>query len=170
MKYYFINTLDTNITKNLDKHTTIIYRNYDHNKIDEKLIINFKQVCKKLNIKFIVSNNLKLSLKLNLDGAYIPSFNKNFNHLSYSYPKNFLILGSAHNIKEIKIKESQKVKVIFISSLFRKNKNFLGLNKFKILNSYTKKNIIALGGISKKNINKLKLLNCYGFAGISYFR
>lgn len=162
--------MDTNITKNLDKNATIIYRNYDQNKIDEKLIIKFKQVCKKLNIKFIISNNLRLSLKFKLDGAYIPSFNKNFNHLSYSYPKNFLILGSAHNIKEIRTKESQKVGMIFISSLFKKNKNFLGLNKFKILNNYTKKNIIALGGISKKNINKLKLLNCSGFAGISYFR
>lgn len=160
--------MDTNITKNLDKNTTIIFRNYDHNNIDEKLIIKFKQVCKKLNIKFIISNNLKLSLKLNLDGAYIPSFNKNFNHLSYSYPKNFIILGSAHNIKEIRTKESQKVEMIFISSLFKK-KNFLGINKFKILNSYTKKNIVALGGISNNNLKKLNLTNCRGFAGISFF-
>jgi thiamine monophosphate synthase len=28
---------------------------------------------------------------------------------------------------------------------------------------------VALGGITNKNIKKLKLLNCFGFAGISYF-
>jgi len=28
---------------------------------------------------------------------------------------------------------------------------------------------VALGGISKKNIKKLKLSNCYEFAGISFF-
>jgi len=122
-----------------------------------------------LNIKFILSNNVKLSLKLNLDGAYIPSFNKRFEHLAYSYPKNFLILGSAHNLKEIRTKEIQKVKSIFISSLFKQNKNFLGINKFKILNNYTKKKIIALGGVSKTNIKKLNLLICFGFDGISYF-
>ena len=33
----------------------------------------------------------------------------------------------------------------------------------------TKKEIIVLGGISNKNLNKLKLINCVGFAGISYF-
>ena len=169
-KYYFINSLDTNFTKNLDNNTTIIYRNYAKDVLDEELILKFKYTCKKLNIKFILSNNFKLSLKLNLNGAYIPSFNKSFEHLSYSYPKNFLILGSAHNIKEIKIKESQKVDLIFISSLFKKNKNFLGTNKFKLLNNFTKKKIIALGGISKKNIKKLKLLGCNGFAGISYFK
>ena len=116
-----------------------------------------------------MSNNVKLSIKLNLDGAYIPSFNKNYQHLGYAYPNNFIILGSAHNIKEIRIKEIQKVEILFISSLFKKNKNFLGLNKFKLLTRYTKKQIVALGGISKNNKKKLKLINCFGFAGISYF-
>ena len=153
----------------MDRGTTIIYRDYSQNEVDEELILKFKKFCRKLNIKFILSNNVKLSLKLNLDGAYIPSFNKRFEHLAYSYPKNFLILGSAHNLKEIRTKEIQKVKSIFISSLFKQNKNFLGINKFKILNNYTKKKIIALGGVSKTNIKKLNLLSCFGFAGISYF-
>ena len=153
----------------MDRGTIIIYRDYSQNELDEELILKFKKFCRKLNIKFILSNNVKLSLKLNLDGAYIPSFNKSFEHLAYSYPKNFLILGSAHNLKEIRTKEIQKVKSIFISSLFKQNKNFLGINKFKILNNYTKKKIIALGGVSKTNIKKLNLLSCFGFAGISYF-
>ena len=117
-----------------------------------------------------MSNNVKLSIKLKLDGAYIPSFNKDFQHIGYSYPNNFIILGSAHNLKEIRLKEIQKVQILFISSLFKKNKNFLGLNKFKLLISYTKKQIIALGGISKNNKKKLRLINCFGFAGISFFR
>ena len=109
-------------------------------------------------------------MKLKLDGAYIPSFNKDTKHLSYSTPKNFLIIGSAHDYKEIKIKEKQTVSIIFISSLFKKNKNYLGINKFKLLSKLTNKKIVALGGISIKNKKKLKLLNCVGFAGISYFQ
>ena len=108
-------------------------------------------------------------MKLNLDGVYIPSFNKDKKHLSFSYKKNFLIIGSAHNNKEIKIKESQRVKVLFLSSLFKKNKNYLGFNKFKLLSQLSNKKIIALGGISSKNLKKLRMLNCFGFAGISYF-
>ena len=69
----------------------------------------------------------------------------------------------------MRIKERQRVKIIFISSLFKKNKNYLGIYKFKNLASLTKKIIIALGGISKMNEKKLKVLNCYGFSGISYF-
>ena len=117
----------------------------------------------------MLANNFKIALKLKLDGVYLPSFYKKFDHLNYPTHPNFIILGSAHNIKEIKIKELQKVQGIFISSLYKKNNNFLGINKFKIISRYSKKNIIALGGISKKNIKKLKLLNISGFAGISFF-
>ena len=108
-------------------------------------------------------------MKLDLDGAYLPSFNKSTKHLSFSFKKKFSVIGSAHNIKEINIKEMQNVNKIFISSLFKKNKNYLGINKFKLMTNLTKKKVVALGGISKENINRLKLLNNPEFAGISYF-
>ena len=110
-----------------------------------------------------------MAINLNLDGVYVPSFNKDTRHLSYSFKKNFIILGSAHNIYEIRVKELQNVEKIFLSSIFKKNKNYLGINKFKLLSKLTNKKIVALGGISNKNLKKLKLLKCFGFAGISYF-
>ena len=168
-KYYFINKFDTNNIDKQDKQTTIIYRNYSSKLIDQALILKIKNYCKKKGIKFYLSNNIKLAIKLNLDGAYIPSFNKNFNHLSFSYKKSFKIIGSAHNFKEIRNKEIQKVEKIFLSSLFKKNKNYLGINKFKLLSKLTMKKVVILGGISKKNVNKLKLLDYLEFAGISYF-
>ena len=168
-KYYFINKFDKNNINKQDKLTAIIFRNYLHPKIDEDLVLKIKNFCKKKKRKFFLSNNIKLAIKLNLDGAYIPSFNKTFNHLSYSYKQNFQIIGSAHNLKEIRSKELQRVKKIFISSIFKKNKNYLGINKFKILKNYTNQKVVALGGISKKNINKLNLISNLDFAGISYF-
>ena len=168
-KYYFINKFDTNNIDQQDKQTIIIYRNYNSDKIDLFKILKFKNYCKKKGFKFYLSNNIKLALKLKLDGAYIPSFNKVFNHLNYSYVNNFKIVGSAHNLKEIKIKELQQVDKIFLSSLFKKNKNFLGINRFKLLSNLTKKKIVILGGITKKNNKLLKILNNFEFAGISYF-
>ena len=168
-KYYFINKFDTNIIDKQDNQTAIIYRNYTSSSTKTSLIIKIKNYCLKKNKKFYLSNNVKLAINLNLDGAYIPSFNNSFNHLNYSYKKNFKIIGSAHNIKEIRIKELQRTKKIFLSSLFRKNKNYLGINKFKIISKYTKKKIVALGGISKKNVKKLNILYSKEFAGISYF-
>ena len=167
-KYYFIDKFNKS---NIDKqsvNTTIIYRNYNVNyKLED--ILFMRDYCKKRNLKFLISNNIKLSIQLNLDGAYLPSFNKNYNHLNYDFKKNFLLIGSAHNLTEIKIKEKQNVKEIFLSSLFKKNKNYLGLNKFNNISKFSSKKIIALGGISENNIKLLKFTKSIGLAGISYF-
>ena len=168
-KYYFINKFDTNNIDKQDKSTIIIYRNYSEKKIDKLLILKIKNYCKKKKMRFYLSNNIKLAINLSLDGAYIPSFNKDFNHLSFSYKKSFKIIGSAHNLKQIRNKEIQKVEKIFLSSLFKKNKNHLGINKFKLLSKLTMKKVVVLGGISEKNIHKLNLLDNLEFAGISYF-
>ena len=168
-KYYFINKFDTKIIDKQRWNTNIIYRNYVSN-INSKTVIKLKKYCKKKGYKFFISNNVKLALNLNLDGAYIPSFNKSVNHLSFSKRKNFLLIGSAHNNKEIQIKERQGVSVLFLSSIFKKNKNYLGLNRFKLLSNLTSKKVIALGGISKENFKKLKMVKCEGFAGISFFQ
>ena len=168
-KYYFINSFDTNIINKQDKTTTFIFRDYKSLKFDVDKILRLKAYLKKKGNKFLLANNFKMALKLKLDGVYLPSFNNKFDHLNYSTYSNFIILGSAHNLKEIKIKETQRVQSIFISSLFKKNNNFLGINKFKLISNYSKKNIVALGGISKKNTKVLRLLNISGFAGISYF-
>ena len=167
-KFYFIDKLDKNKIIKQHNNTSIIYRNYKK-KIDIEEIIAIKNLCSQKNLKFYLSNNFKIALKLKLNGAYIPAHNKKFNHLSYKLSKDFTIIGSAHNLKEIRIKELQKVKLIFLSSIFKINKNYLGLNKFKSLSKLSKKPFIALGGISKKNFKLLKIVNCFGMAGISFF-
>ena len=168
--YYLTDKFDTKEINNLDKNTIIIYRNYKENFDNLNLLKKFKNFFKKKNLKLILSNNFKLALNLKLDGAYIPSFNRSLSHLNYSLYKNFITIGSAHNIKEIRIKEKQKVDQIVLSSLFKKNKNYLGLYRFKTLKNLTKKNVIVLGGITKNNKKQVKLVNCNSFAGISYFK
>ncbi|MDC0391811.1 thiamine phosphate synthase [Candidatus Pelagibacter ubique] len=167
-KYYFINKFDQSHIDKQCKETTIIYRNYNQ-KIDKKLIIQLKNFCKKKGNKFLLSNNIRLAINLDLDGVYIPSFNTDKRHLAYSFKKNFIILGSAHNIYEIRVKELQCVNKIFLSSIFKKNKNYLGVNRFRLFSLLSKKKIVALGGISPNNMKKLNLTNCSAFAGISFF-
>jgi len=168
-QYYFIEKFDKKILENQSTETAIIYRNYTK-KINKLEILKLRKFCNKKKLRLFLSNNFKLALNLNLDGAYIPSFNKSFYHLNFSLKKDFIIIGSAHNLKEIRIKELQKVDAIFLSSIFKKNNNYLGLFKFLNLRSLSKKNIIALGGISKKNKKILHMINLWGFSGISYFK
>lgn len=169
--YYFIDKLNIDEIINLDKNINLIFRNYDQ-KDPEPTIKKLQYFCKIHKKKLFISNNLRLALKYNLDGLYIPAFNKNLNLKNLSIPKKFEIIGSAHNLVEIKIKEKQGCQKIFLSSIFfnQKSKKFLEITKFNCLSLSVKANIIALGGISTKNIKKLKSTKALGFAGISYFK
>ena len=111
-------------------------------------------------------------MQLNLDGVYIPSFNKELKINYFAKKKKFKILGSAHNISEIRQKEKQRVNCIFLSPVFitKKTNKFLGIHKFNNLANYTSKKIICLGGIKKNNLKKIKLLNTYGLSSVSLFK
>ncbi len=168
-KYYFLNKFKKSEINNIKNNIAIIYRNYNK-KYCLSEIIKLRKFCNNKNIKLIIANNFKIALKVRADGAYIPSFNKDIKHLSYQLRQNFIVLGSAHNIKELRIKEKQKVSVVFISSIFKKNKNYLGKFRFMNLKKMTKRKVVALGGIKKENIKIVKVLNCFGYAGISFFK
>ena len=86
-KYYFINKFETNNIDRLDKQTVVIYRNYSSKAIDQEIVLKLKKYCKKKGIKFYLSNNIKLAIKLDLDGAYLPSFNRCKKHLAFSLKK-----------------------------------------------------------------------------------
>tara|TARA_B100001057_G_scaffold260714_1_gene260918 strand:+ start:721 stop:1275 length:555 start_codon:yes stop_codon:yes gene_type:complete len=168
--YCFVDSFNLTDLSKLSKDISIIYRNYDE--IDHfNNILKLKKFCKKSKNKFFLSNNIKLSIKLGLDGVYIPSFNKKINYIgSFAIPKNFRIIGSAHNVREIIMKQKQKCDEVFISPIFSvlKSKKFLNISKFNLIALNSKIDCIALGGINQKNFKKIRLLKSKGFASINW--
>jgi len=168
--YYYISKFNRDEIGKLNRFISIIFRNYS-NKLDEKEMKTMVSFCKKQRRKVYISNNLKIALKLDFDGIYIPSFNKTLKYKNI-YKKKFEIIGSAHNTMEIKNKEAQGCTKIFLCPIFntKKNKNFLGVTKFNLIKLNTKKEVISLGGINKNNIKKINLCSIKGIAGISWIK
>ena len=169
--YHFISKFKESDLIRLKSNTSLIYRNYEK-KIDVLMIKKIQAFCSKTKRKLYLSNNFKLAYNLGLDGAYIPSFDDSLSYNFYKKKKGFKIIGSAHNIREINIKQKQNVECIFISPLFKTNKcnDSLGLYRFINLRKLTNKKIVPLGGINKTNIKLLKMLNCKTFAAISFYK
>ena len=168
--YYFINEFNKNEIEKLSSKISLIYINYQRkNNPNElkKLVIH----CKNNRRKVYISNNLKDAIKYNFDGLYIPSFHKQLRFKNIIKRK-FEIIGSAHNAIELKIKEKQGCTVIFLSPIFKNNKNkkFLDVIKTNLLKKLTKNQIVLLGGINQKNIKKLKLCAPSGIAAISWIK
>ena len=169
--YYFIDKFDRNEILSLRKEINIIYRNYEEINVSP-IIKQIKEVCNKDKRKFFIANNLKIALKFNLDGLYLPAFNNKLNYRNINSRKDFKLVGSAHNYKEVKIKENQGCEEIFITPIFfnPKNKTYLDIVRFNYLNLTTKISSIALGGINEKNLKKLKCTKVVGFACISWIK
>ena len=165
-KYYFINKFKKTHLINLNKNISFIWRNKEED--HTQTLTELSKFCKENGRKFYISNDIKLAIKINANGVYISSTNKNLNYRLFKVKKKFRILGSAHNWKEIKIKELQNVDEIFLSPLFKRKKN-PQLKIFKYLNLKKSTFMKDISRINNQNIKKLKLINPYGFAGISYF-
>ena len=168
-KFQFINELNINSISKDTTNLSIIYRNYTKKlKINE--LIKVKEFCKKKRIKFYISNNIEECLKYDLDGLYIPSFNKKKLTKKLKLHKQ-TIIGSAHNHMEIRKKIEQGCKIIFLSPLFKTYKSkYLDISKFNLIKMSFKNKFVALGGIDQNNIQKIKMLNVYGISGISMYK
>ena len=168
-KYYFINELNQNHLISLNKNISFIWRNKDK-ETPINTLIKLRDFCKKNQRSFYISNNVKLAKRINADGVYISSINRNLNLRTNKFKKKFKILGSAHNLREIRLKELQNIEEIFLSPLFKEKTNQqLNIFRYLKLRATTKMNDISLGGINNKNLKKLNMIKPFGFAGISFF-
>ena len=147
----------------------IIYRN--RNKIvNFHKLLKFRLLCKSKRIGFYAANDIKLALDLKTDGFYISAHNKSLRH-SQLKKLNYEIIGSAHNLKELNIKILQGCSNIILSRLFKTSyplkQSFMGVIKYNLLNVSIDRNLIPLGGIRMKNLNKLKMVECNSIALMS---
>ena len=157
--------------RNIKLHNkfSIIYRNNDKRENIDKLQ-KFRKNCKTKNIDFYISNDSRLAVNLKADGIYISAHNKDLKLSKYKY-LNYKIIGSAHNIFEIKTKVAQGCTDIIFSRLFdttyKFKKGSLGIIKFNLLRINRKENILPLGGINFSKLNKLKIVKSNSFALLS---
>jgi len=168
--YYFIDKFNKKEIEKLSTQISLIYRNY-HKKSDPEELRKLVTHCRANRRKVYISNNLKDAIKYNFDGLYIPSFHKQLKFQNIT-KKNLEIIGSAHNASELKIKEKQGCSYIFLSPVFRNNKNkkFLDVIKTNLLKKLTKNQIVLLGGINQKTIKRTKLCTASGIAAISWIK
>ncbi len=169
--FLFIDEFNLKNLSFLNKNIDIIYRNYEK-KTDKNTLLSIKKFCKRSKRKFYIANDIKKAIQFNIDGVYIPSFNKQINYSNLNLKKSFDIIGSAHNKKEISIKKAQKCRLIFLSPLFKSKKNnkFLNIIKYNLTVLNEEKQFIALGGINETNIKKVYLTKSVGFAGIRWIK
>ena len=169
--YLFVeNTREFNLNLiKIRKKFNIIYRNQGTTEnIDN--IKNFRNNCRKSSVNFYIANNIKLLSKIKADGLYISANNKDLLLNGYSR-KGYKIIGAAHNQKEIDLKLKQGCEEIIFSRLFETQypfkKGHIGIQRFNIISLRTKAELVPLGGINERNLNKMNTVISPSFACLS---
>ena len=167
--FIFLDKYNDDIFSNINIPAGIIYRNNKETNHSKNLDI-ISRVCRKKNMPFFISNDVMLASKYKANGIYISAHNKSVQKFLCLNRKNLVVMGGAHNYKEIAIKISQGCQRIFLSPIFltKNYKKKLDIIKFNLLAKNFNVKFIALGGVKFENFKKIKLVNCYGFAGISF--
>ena len=165
--YFFIDKI-TEINLDEVKKTGAILILRQSKNISYRNLKKFASNCKSKRIDLFVANNIKLLSLLKTNRLYISAWNKKYYKNFRKFNSNIEIVGSAHNVKEIKEKIDQGCSQIFLSRIFETKykfkKGFLGVTKFNLITRRFRTNFIALGGINIKNFNQIKNLNIIGLA------
>jgi thiamine-phosphate pyrophosphorylase len=173
-KYYiFVNELNETIKKNILKiskpNLILNFKIFEESSlILAKNIIIF---CKNHNIPFYILNDVKIAKQLNANGIFISATNRKIGLSLFSNIK-FKLIGSAHNQLEYFFKIRQNCKTIMLSPIFYNYKysiyKILNPIRFNLICLSWETNIGALGGILKKNINKINLTKATNIGIKSY--
>lgn len=175
-QFLIINKLNNDIKENIKKfiNINIIIHNFDSQTGDQLKISKFNtneivNFCKKNRFPFYISDNIGLALQTKANGIFLNA--KNTRIIPKIIKQNFEIIGSAHNQIEYYFKKKQGCTLLMLSPLFfnkkySKNK-ILGPIKFNLISNSWKNNLCALGGITLKNLNKMKLTKASAIAFIS---
>ena len=126
--FVFLDKYESHVFENNNINIGVVYRNYKS--INRELeLVKIAQACKKKRYQLYVSNDIRLATRVRADGIYIPSFNKK-NLFRNLQNKNLIVLGSAHNQKEIKEKNStQNISTTIASFISKLKKNPAGTIK-----------------------------------------
>jgi thiamine-phosphate pyrophosphorylase len=168
--YFFTHYLNNIIKKNLRKfkNVSIVYDTQE-NSFNLNEFLKIKEFCKKEKIKIYFLDNIKLAIKLRVDGLFITSQNK---RIYQPYKKSFKFIGAAHNQREFYFKIYQKCEYLFLSPIFYNSKysnnEILKTTRFNLITLNWKKKLIALGGINSKNLKKIYLTRSCGVGFVSW--
>lgn len=162
----------TNVIKKLPAFSILIIRN-----IESYKLAKIKQICLRKNILLSIANNHHMAQQIKSEGFHVKEQHINNGITKLPNNKNLIRSISCHTRSSALKAQKLGYDFILYSPIFNtsthtdyyKKDHAIGTIKFSLQTKNLIIPIIALGGINKKNINRLKRLNIKGFAAIDYY-
>ena len=165
----------TDLTKVLkQKKVSFFQLRLKKESFEKKLIIGkkIKKICERLNVKFLVNDDVYLTKKLNADGCHLGQKDMSIVDARKIIGNKIIGITCHNSIKLARNAINNKADYLafgaFNSSRTKKVKYKASLNLLRKARKITKTPIVAIGGINDNNYKKL-LLNKANFLAISSY-
>lgn len=140
--------------------------------LDEKDFENeareLKSLCKKFNVPFVVNDNVLLAKKIDADGVHVGQDDMNAGKAREILGPEKIIGVSAQTVEEAVLAQEQGADYLGVGAVFptgsKDDAVEVPFETLKAICSAVKIPVVAIGGISEKNVHLLKKS---GIAGIS---
>lgn len=133
--------------------------------------IEISSLCKKYNVPFIVNDNVKIAIECNATGVHVGQDDCEVSEVRKLVGDKMIIGVSAHNVEEAKKAVASGADYLGVGAVFststKADTDVLSFETVKAISDAVDVSIVAIGGINRKNILKLKGTGVDGVAIVS---
>ena len=133
--------------------------------------IKLKKLCSKYNVPLIINDNVEAAYETNCDGIHIGQNDTSLNMAYKLLGKNKIFGVTVENIPQALEAEKNGATYLGVGSIFKTSSKIdaknVSIDTLKLICSSVNIPVVAIGGISKENIIKLKNSGISGIAVIN---
>ena len=133
-----------------------------------KEAIEIKELCKSYNVPFIINDNVDIALKMNADGVHLGQNDMEAGNVRSILGKDKIIGVSAQTVEQALLAQERGADYLGVGAVFptdsKKDANNISHQTLKEICKAVDIPVVAIGGISKDNV---QALSGSGFCGVA---
>ena len=133
--------------------------------------IKLRELTKKYNVKFIINDRVDIAMLCNADGVHIGQSDIPANKVRELIGEDKIVGVSARTVEEALIAKENSADYLGVGAMFttttKLDAKSVSIEKLKEIKKAVDLPIVAIGGLSLNNIDKLKVCNVDGYAVVS---
>lgn len=133
--------------------------------------IKLRELTKKYNVKFIINDRVDIAMLCNADGVHVGQSDIPANKVRELIGEDKIVGVSARTVEEALIAKENSADYLGVGAMFttttKLDAKSVSIEKLKEIKKAVDLPIVAIGGLSLNNIDKLKVCNVDGYAVVS---
>ena len=133
--------------------------------------LELKELCKKYHVPFVINDNVELAKKVNADGVHVGQSDMRVKEVRRILGKDKIIGVSAGNVEEALSAQEEGANYLGVGAVFhtgtKSDAGAVSHNVLKAICAAVNIPVVAIGGITKENVEELKESGIAGIAVVS---